>query len=124
LAQYGKSTVIININLFIKYILIREFFDWLWHQIGIQSWEDWYKVTKQVIISYGGQGIMKYWKYSRYKASIYRYELNRTYIHDNKALSFLYPEYEWHPWFFETMDIIWEEDPQYYRAFMDYIAKK
>lgn len=34
----------------------REFFDEIGEKLGVLNWEDWYKVTKQQVISLGGEG--------------------------------------------------------------------
>jgi len=57
----------------------RQFFDWLMSKIGYQSMDDWYKVTQKVIITSGGEGILR----GYYNSS------------PSSALQTVYPNHKW-----------------------------
>lgn len=61
------------------------FFDWLFKQVGAKCMEDWYKVTAEDILSYGGGGLLNNYKNS-----------------PSKALQRVYPQHKWELWRFKT----------------------
>eukprot|EP01114_Cavostelium_apophysatum_P019814 TRINITY_DN6476_c0_g1_i1.p1 TRINITY_DN6476_c0_g1~~TRINITY_DN6476_c0_g1_i1.p1 ORF type:complete len:606 (-),score=129.46 TRINITY_DN6476_c0_g1_i1:43-1860(-) len=89
--------------------LQRAFFDELYQQLKLKSWQDWYKVSRRTIEENGGLPILK-----RYSASL------------PKALSSIYPEHDWKDWQFEADGVAYKywNTKKNQRKFLDQLAKK
>src|SRR5690349_19459903 len=68
-----------------QFRLHRHFFEKLGVRLGYKSMDDWYDLTTEEVINYGGESMLK----NHYGTSIYR------------ALRFVYPSHYWMPYKFK-----------------------
>jgi hypothetical protein len=80
----------------------KTFFDWLGNKLGFQQSEDWYRLKMEDITQNEGSQVI-----SQYGGSIY------------KALSSIYPQYEWLPWKFNNLET---KDQQ--KEYLEWLAKQ
>jgi len=76
------------------------------HKLGIKNNEDWYSVTVKDIISNNGEGALQY---------------HGGYI--GKALSEIYPEYNWQPWRFSKVYHGFWNDLKQVRKYVEYLGE-
>eukprot|EP01114_Cavostelium_apophysatum_P007737 TRINITY_DN1990_c0_g1_i5.p1 TRINITY_DN1990_c0_g1~~TRINITY_DN1990_c0_g1_i5.p1 ORF type:complete len:848 (+),score=203.21 TRINITY_DN1990_c0_g1_i5:93-2636(+) len=85
----------------------RDFFDRLAVRLGLQTWQDWYKVSGKTIKEHGGTSVLRYFKDC-----------------PSKALMALYPEHPWNPHRFEKVSNKFWQDPANQRKYFDKIGKE
>src|SRR5690349_18669365 len=86
----------------------RNYFDGLFKVLGYKQMDDWYKVTKQDIVKYGGGGLIS----SYYNAS------------PSAALQDVYPEHNWMLWKFTTMPRDYWDKTENQKEFFDRLSVK
>jgi hypothetical protein len=57
----------------------RKFFEWVGRQLGFTKLDDWYQITKEIIVKYGGGGLL----HDRYGGS------------PSTAMQYIFPEHDW-----------------------------
>lgn len=73
--------------------LQRQYFNWVGEQLGLEVFDDWYKVKIQSVYKYGGKPLLM------------RYDLDLI-----KAVNVIYPEHEWLTWkFWQVPDGWWND---------------
>ena len=85
----------------------REFMDWLSRELGFVEFEDWYNISKEQIITYGGSGLM----------DIYRNS-------PMSALKSVYPEYEWVEWRFNRVPVGFWGNSRKEKEFLEWMGKQ
>src|SRR5690349_16624885 len=79
----------------------RKFLDWLGKRLAFNTIEDWYKLTKDDVVRYGGNGLLK-----RYPSV-------------PQLVTSIYTEHQWLPWKFAQTDF-WEK-PNNIRQYFDWL---
>eukprot|EP01114_Cavostelium_apophysatum_P023042 TRINITY_DN8558_c0_g1_i1.p1 TRINITY_DN8558_c0_g1~~TRINITY_DN8558_c0_g1_i1.p1 ORF type:complete len:373 (-),score=66.08 TRINITY_DN8558_c0_g1_i1:152-1270(-) len=86
----------------------RKLFDHMAAKLGLQTWEDWYKVSYQQVVDFDAATLIV----TRYGKSL------------RVALSHIYPEREWRPWhFYRVATRYWEEE-QNVREYLRWFEEK
>lgn len=84
----------------------KECLDWLSQELGIQSSEDWYKVTLEDLNGKEVSGLLHH----HYNDSIYR------------AVVSEYAQFVWNPWMFAVPPKGWNSDEKVQRQFFDWLS--
>eukprot|EP01118_Nematostelium_gracile_P005548 TRINITY_DN1762_c0_g1_i1.p1 TRINITY_DN1762_c0_g1~~TRINITY_DN1762_c0_g1_i1.p1 ORF type:complete len:516 (-),score=96.38 TRINITY_DN1762_c0_g1_i1:23-1516(-) len=87
----------------------RAFFDFLTHKLGLKEKDDWYQITRQDVVNYGGEGMLK----KIFQDSVVR------------ALLMLYPDHKWFLWrFCDPIPRGMWDNTKAQREFMDHLARE
>eukprot|EP01114_Cavostelium_apophysatum_P022031 TRINITY_DN7837_c0_g1_i1.p1 TRINITY_DN7837_c0_g1~~TRINITY_DN7837_c0_g1_i1.p1 ORF type:complete len:347 (+),score=67.43 TRINITY_DN7837_c0_g1_i1:74-1114(+) len=86
----------------------RLFFDAASKKLGLQTWQDWYKIKREQVIELGGGHMI----FEYYNGSL------------SRALAALYSEHPWHPWLFDHVPPGFWNDEVSVRNFLRWIAEK
>jgi hypothetical protein len=79
----------------------RRHFDWLAEQLGVETYEDWYKMKGKDVSEHGAWAVLV-----QFNGSLHT------------ALSAVYPEYDWYPWLFpQNTKLFWEREGAVYEFF-------
>ena len=85
----------------------RKYFEWLANELRIESMEDWYRVTRDDIISHHGDALLRISQHSVYV-----------------LLSTEFPDHKWHGWMFvHTPQNFWN-DINNRRDYVEWLRKK
>lgn len=84
----------------------KKYLDWLWDELNLKRFEDWYNVSNNTVVQRGGRGLL-----THYQDSL------------RKALAAIYPHYKWLPWKFVNTQIGLWRDKTLHREFMDHVAE-
>tara|TARA_B100000424_G_scaffold232127_1_gene194730 strand:+ start:235 stop:1836 length:1602 start_codon:yes stop_codon:yes gene_type:complete len=82
--------------------------NWLGKQLGYETREDWYKITKKIIQEHRGGGLLK----GYYNSS------------PQQLLKYVYPDTEWLPWKFTSACNNYWDDKENHKIYADWLGKK
>jgi hypothetical protein len=85
----------------------RRYLNWVAEELGIETQHQWYSISNEDIISMQGTTLL-----GQHNSSMHR------------ALQYVYPEYEWHGWFFEILPRNYWKDINNQRKFLDWIESE
>lgn len=83
----------------------KNFLDWLGTQLEFKTMEDWHNISNDLILQYGGRGLLAYYNNSSLQ-----------------MLQSLYPQHEWIPWKFIQVPSDYWKDTKNQRLFMDWLG--
>jgi hypothetical protein len=82
-------------------------FDIIGKQLGVNQFEDWYRIKVSDVISHGGSAILHVYKNSLIK-----------------TVESIYPTYRWHTWQFNTVSKNFWQEQQNISSFLNWVAQQ